>query len=115
MPHNTKIATCCYCGTRAALVLRGRERHELACSACGAPLHDMKMLRTDAVDPQAHRPARTGRPGTRRPAAHGVAPLPHREREARKLETPRRKPKKRKNLARRFFEEAFDAIEDIFD
>ena len=46
----TKIATCCYCGTRAALVLSGRERHELACSNCGAPLHDLKMLpkRADA-------------------------------------------------------------------
>ena len=40
-----KIATCCYCGTRAALILRGKERHELACSTCGAPLHEMKMLR----------------------------------------------------------------------
>jgi hypothetical protein len=32
-----KIATCCYFGTRAALVL-DRARHELACSSCGAPL-----------------------------------------------------------------------------
>ena len=39
-----KIATCCYCGTRAVLVLRGKERHELSCSSCGAPLHDLKML-----------------------------------------------------------------------
>ena len=39
-----KIATCCYCGTRAALVLRGSKRHELACSSCGAPLHDLKRL-----------------------------------------------------------------------
>ncbi len=40
----TKITTCCYCGTRAALVLRGKDRHELACSNCGAPIHTMKML-----------------------------------------------------------------------
>jgi hypothetical protein len=39
-----KIATCCYCGTRAALVLRGNDRHELSCSSCGAPLHNLKML-----------------------------------------------------------------------
>ena len=45
----TKIATCCYCGTRAALVLKGRERHELACSACGAPLRELKMLKAPAA------------------------------------------------------------------
>ena len=46
-----KIVTCCYCGTRAALVLRGRDRHELTCSACGAPLHDLKMLRAAGLFP----------------------------------------------------------------
>lgn len=44
----TKIATCSYCGTRAALVLIHAARHELACSACGAPLHEMKWLKTQA-------------------------------------------------------------------
>ena len=39
-----KIATCCYCGTRAALKLHGKVQHELACSSCGAPLHDLKMM-----------------------------------------------------------------------
>ena len=38
MGYPTKIATCCYCGTRAALVLTGKHRHELSCSGCGAPL-----------------------------------------------------------------------------
>ena len=40
----TKIATCCYCGTKAVLVLRGKDKHELACSNCGAPLRALKML-----------------------------------------------------------------------
>jgi hypothetical protein len=48
VPHSQKIATCCYCGSRAALFLGGEDRHELACSNCGAPLHELKMLRTDA-------------------------------------------------------------------
>ena len=48
MPQSSKIATCCYCGSRAALVLKGKVRHELACSNCGAPLHEMKMLRTES-------------------------------------------------------------------
>ncbi|MDU8912869.1 hypothetical protein [Aestuariicoccus sp. MJ-SS9] len=109
MPHATKIATCSYCGARAALVLKGQVRHELACASCGAPLHDMKMLRADAVDPDAaiHRPARPRR------EVHAT-PLPAWEKERRK--DPRKvKKKKRKSLAKRFFEEAFDAIEDIFD
>ena len=61
-----KIATCCYCGTRAALVLTGRDRHELACSSCGAPLHDLKMLKA------AH-PGRSGlvKPSpVRKPSKH---------------------------------------------
>lgn len=36
MTHGTKVATCCYCGTKAALVLRGEKRHELTCSSRGA-------------------------------------------------------------------------------
>ena len=30
-----KVATCCYCGTKAALVLRGKDSHELSCGSCG--------------------------------------------------------------------------------
>lgn len=88
MPHGVKIATCCYCGTRAALCLRGTVRHELSCSACGAPLREMKQLKRD------------------RPAPAAVSP-------PKKPKTSRRKPKKRRWS--RLFEEAADAIEDIFD
>lgn len=86
MPEMTKIVTCCYCGTRAALVLRGKERHELSCSACGAPLHEMKMLRAAS----AAKVAKSAKPK-------------------------KAKVKKRKSRKRKFFEEAFDFIEDIFD
>ncbi|MEX5727074.1 hypothetical protein Ga0609869_000427 [Rhodovulum iodosum] len=89
MPHGVKIATCCYCGTRAALSLRGRDRHELSCTACGAPLHEMKRLRADRPDPRPERP----------PAKR---PKP-------------RKRKRRKPRWTRLIEEAADAIEDIFD
>ena len=96
-----KVATCCYCGTRAALVLRGQTRHELSCAACGAPLHDLKALRTDR--PKQARPARPAR---------AAAPYP-----AQATPPPRRKPKrkKRKTLGRKLMKEAFDLIEDIFD
>jgi hypothetical protein len=60
----TKIATCCYCGTKAALVLRGKDRHELTCGKCGAPLHALKMLPMSASRPTA--PAATpSRPAPR--------------------------------------------------
>jgi len=98
----TKIATCCYCGTRAALVLTGRGRHELSCSACGAPLHEMKMLRAD------HAGGRETRPG---PVRTGPMAEPGRGMPA---GSPR-KLKPRKGLGRRFLKEAFDILEDIFD
>lgn len=100
MAYPTKIATCCYCGTRAALVLKGAERHELACSSCGAPLHDLKKLPRD----------RTGdrelleRPRTSFAYAN-KAPKPSKK----------KKSKKRKSWLKDVFEEAFDLIEDVFD
>jgi len=105
MPRGTKIATCCYCGTRAALVLRGRISQELACASCGAPLHDLKMLPSSKVAdrPVSRNPDR-GRRSMVTPAAHFE----------RKAPGPVRK-KRRKGLGRRFLEEAFDVIEDIFD
>jgi hypothetical protein len=97
MPHPTKIATCCYCGTRAALVLKGKERHELACSACGAPLHDLKMLRKDRSgdrEPVKRAPARPANPAKPRKVKPG---------------------KKRSRILYRIFDEALDVIDDIFD
>lgn len=125
MPHATKIATCTYCGTRAALVLRGDTRHELSCAACGAPLHDLKMLRADAVEAQAGRPVRSAgpaRPAPRASGARGVTPPAHWERmrdghddHARRKKTSRKFRKKRKGFMRKALEEAFDVLEDIFD
>lgn len=85
-----KIATCCYCGTRAALVLTGKDRHELTCSSCGAPLHDLKMLRAD----------HHGKPDLAGPPKHAK---------------PKKAKKKRKSPARRLLGEAFDLLDDIFD
>ncbi|QBF32500.1 hypothetical protein CFI11_14930 [Thalassococcus sp. S3] len=103
MGYPTKIATCCYCGTRAALVLNGRDRHELSCSACGAPLHDLKRLRKDK---------------------HGERDLVAASRARKQApvyrEVPRKPPKpkkrkRRKSILKKVFEEAFDVIEDILD
>jgi len=108
MARRTKVATCCYCGTRAALVLAGTERHELACSACGAPLHDLKMLavgeRAEPRDGAAARRAPAGAP--RRGESRAPQPVL-----CRKV----KKKKKRRSLGRRFLSEAFDVLEDIFD
>ncbi len=112
MPHGTKIATCCYCGSRTALVLRGEDRHELSCGACGAPLHDMKMLRADAVRASDS----VSDVGVVRPKSSkkkkGVTPLEVWERKAKGK---KKKKSKRKTFAKKFFEEAFDVLEDIFD
>ncbi len=109
----TKIATCCYCGTRAALVLRGETRHELACSRCGAPLRDLKAL---PVQPDARLQCRSG------PAPDWSRPAPVQKRSPLGGEAKlalrrgwRRPKKKRKGFLAYLVEEAFDAVEDIFD
>jgi hypothetical protein len=94
-----KIATCCYCGTRAALVLTGQARHELACATCGAPLHDLKSLPLD-------------RTGDRELVRRRKPAVSHRK--PPKAYKPVQR-KRRKGPLRAFFEEAFDLLEDIFD
>lgn len=92
----TKIATCCYCGTRAALILGGESRHELSCATCGAPLHEMKSFKATTT---------------------AAAPKTRRQSDTRDHRRPKRpkKTKKRKSLSRKLLSEAFDLIEDIFD
>ena len=102
MPDTTKIATCSYCGRRQTLRLTAREGHELACGACGAPLHEMKWLKP----PETRAPANRSAP---RPAPHGYG-LPERPVKAR-----RKKKKKRSKIWKKAFEEVFDVLEDIFD
>ena len=99
-----KIATCSFCGTRAALVLRGDERHELSCASCGAPLHDLKMLpnRSDERDETVHHRARPGMSS-------------HQRAMSRKDDGWGKKKKKSKSFARRAFGEIWDVIEDIID
>jgi len=99
-----KIATCCYCGSRAALVLRGAKRQELSCSNCGAPLHDLKML--PKASTRATAPAATPARPTPKPA-HPKQPHPR----PRKI----KKRKHRNRLWREVIEELWDEIEDIFD
>ncbi|SMY09165.1 hypothetical protein [Flavimaricola marinus] len=99
-----KIATCHFCGTKAALVLRGNDRHELSCASCGAPLHDMKML------PKQSEPARE--PAKRHTA---FAADSHSKAMSRADHRKRKKPKKSKSFARRALGEIWDVIEDIID
>ncbi len=74
-------------------MLKGTLRHELSCSSCGAPLHDLKKLpkstRTPRPTPERHAP-------TRRPVKA-------------------KKKKKQRSLFSRVLEEALDVIEDVFD
>lgn len=96
----TKMATCCYCGSRTVLELRGKARHELACASCGAPLRYLKML------PSAPGRAAVTAPVAARPAAY----IPHPSSE--------RKPRKKnriKALGRKLWDEFWDEVEDVFD
>lgn len=89
----SKIATCCYCGTRAALVLKGQQRHELSCSSCGAPLHNLKMMPKRKLS-EAKAVRDTVKSG-------GY--------------NKKKKQKKKKSLFSRVLDEAWDVVEDIFD
>ncbi|SLN32669.1 hypothetical protein TRL7639_01414 [Falsiruegeria litorea R37] len=82
-------------------------RHELSCSACGAPLHDLKMLRQAKADTAvSHLP----KPKVKKPKKARV----NAERREKSYVKPK-KVKKRKSLMSRFLDEAWDAVEDIFD
>jgi hypothetical protein len=106
MPHDTKIATCSYCGRRQTLQLSARGGHELACGACGAPLHEMKWLKQRDPDTSVKR-------SPPRPAPHGHDMRSQKDRD--RDDPRRRRKKRRKPLWKKAFEEAFDVIEDIFD
>lgn len=104
----TKIATCCYCGSRTLLKPTARHGHELACGRCGAPLHEMKAM------PVQERKA-TAKPVKRSPQP-AVARYRHDDDDDDDWDDrPRRRRKRRKPLWSRALEEAFDFVEDIFD
>ena len=98
----TKIATCCYCGSHAALSLAGGQRHELACATCGAPVSRLKQLPLQQAAPRP------------------VAAAPARPRTSAAMADPRarkapKKRKKSKSFARKAWGEIWDVVEDIFD
>jgi len=77
-------------------VLSGKDRHELACSSCGAPLHDLKVL-----------------PKSKRGDRELVRPSKLRAQQTSKSK--KKKSKRRKSRWSTIFEDAFDIVEDIFD
>ncbi|MDF3413197.1 hypothetical protein HKX54_01915 [Sulfitobacter sp. M57] len=102
MGYPVKIATCCHCGTKAALKL-DKGRHALSCASCGAPLRNLKALPVAAPE----RPAVSHQPSVRQ-----FAQKPKR---APVKKTKRRKMKKRIGWLKDMAEEVFDFVEDIFD
>ena len=96
MPHDRKIATCCYCGRRTVLELTARGGHELACGSCGAPLHEMKALK---------------------PPSGSAKYAPPKPRTVTEFGQGRKKSaqKKKKKLWKKAFGEVFDLVEDILD
>ena len=85
--------------------MKGQARHELACASCGAPLHDLKMLRKDRDGPRELVPPSRVRMER--------APNPVKPKKTRPPKPVKRK--RRKGIMRKIFEEAFDVIEDILD
>lgn len=69
-------------------------RHELVCSGCGAPLHNIKKLPSDKVGKGHH--DLVGHTG------HAVPKKSKRK-------------KRQKSFGRRFFDELIDVVEDLID
>jgi recombinational DNA repair protein (RecF pathway) len=103
--YPTKIVTCCYCGARAALVMAKQGRHELACSRCAAPLHDLKML------PIAKTPAKKVERELIKPSPVRKAKGTER-RKSKASYSKRKKSKPGFKFIKDFFEDAFEFVED---
>ncbi|SLN61691.1 hypothetical protein ROA7450_03206 [Roseovarius albus] len=98
-----KIATCCYCGTRATLVL-DKSLHELSCANCGAPLHEFKAIPIHKLQPRdrAYEKSKSRK-------------KPDCKRRSYEKNPTKRYAKKRKSLGRKVLSELWDVAEDIFD
>ncbi|WP_299848388.1 hypothetical protein [uncultured Roseovarius sp.] len=84
-------------------------RHELSCSACGAPLHDMKFMPISPAKPEK-RAESMRKPTPYRPSRRKFSDDDKRRNFRKPV-----KQKKRKPLSRKIFEELWDVVEDIFD
>lgn len=116
MPHPSKIATCCYCGARAALVLTGDTRHELACSSCGAPLHNLKQMPVPSANKTpAHFSHPIRSPKSKGKMAHKSGGKPKKNWHEEPYSKKKKTKKKRGKWAKDLFEDVFDVIEEIFD
>nr|WP_174838850.1 MULTISPECIES: hypothetical protein [unclassified Ruegeria] len=73
------------------MVLKGKEQHELSCSSCGAPLHNLKMVPKEKLKKKPEKLQKYGgNPNVKRK-------------------------KKKKSMFSRFIDEAWDIVEDVFD
>lgn len=106
MGYPTKIATCCFCGSKAALTL-DKGRHELSCASCGAPLRDLKMM---PKEPAKRASVSRATPLRQFPKAAKVD-------QKRKGKKAKHYPKRRKRIGwiKDMAEDVFDFVEDIFD
>ncbi len=112
----TKIATCCYCGTRAALVLEGG-RHELSCGTCGAPLHLMKAM---PVSSQVQSPVSGAQavkiaPGTEKRRKNKVKKSKERADLTPSFGLMGKPAKGRKMSGKKLLGKLWEAVEDVFD
>ncbi|MEM8582324.1 MAG: hypothetical protein AAGF50_14100, partial [Pseudomonadota bacterium] len=85
---------------RSMLVPTAREGHELACASCGAPIHELKWLKSPS--PKAKKSKASPSNGGYRQNKHDRRSYTRRK-------------KKRKPTWKKALEEAFDLVEDIFD
>lgn len=96
-----RIATCCYCGTRAAFEMSHGGRHELVCTSCGAPLSKIEAAMKSSPSARAPQPDAS-------PRDFDVAELAE-------AFLGGKSKKKKKSKSKKAVKGLFDFIEDIFD
>lgn len=110
MPR-TKLATCCYCGTRATFVFADNGPQNLSCGSCGAPLKEFELLNVQEVPDQPKKNSTTAAEKPKSSKSRGL----DFDDFADDLKDALKSKKKRKKKKKSVFGEVFDFIEDIFD
>ena len=108
MNSPTKISTCSYCQARVVMSITAGSRHELICTACGAPLENTVLMEAKpAVAPVATSPRRieADKSDKKRSSKY----------KSKKEKSDKKSRKKKRRGLGYWIREAIDEIEDLFD
>ncbi len=116
-----KIGTCGYCQARVVISVTAGSRHELVCTACGAPLdHTEVLAQVESPQPVSLRPEPSSKTphqdSTQRRKRDDDAKRDRQSDSRKPRKAHDRKPRKRKPRGLRYWvKKIIDEIKDFFD